>query len=168
MANESLVFSRWSGRIALLAVSVLLGTGLASAQAVAEYGGIKSGVAGGAAAKPLSVPTPKQEQGPSAHLPPRSGPAPAEVNRKALEERAGKDAGQLLLRSVPGGARVWIDGKFVGNTPMTLPLAPGKYTVEMRGKREESARGQIEIPSREKREITLSLLARYPSSIRVR
>ena len=31
MANEGFVFSRWSGRIALLAVFVLLGIGLASA-----------------------------------------------------------------------------------------------------------------------------------------
>ena len=38
----------------------------------------------------------------------------------------------LEVRSDPSGADVEIDGKFVGNTPTTLRLKPGDYTVTVR------------------------------------
>jgi len=38
---------------------------------------------------------------------------------------------QYVLRSDPPGADVAIDGKFVGNTPSTVRLTPGDYTIEL-------------------------------------
>jgi hypothetical protein len=49
-----------------------------------------------------------------------------EENRKALEQRAGKDAAKVLLQSIPSEARTYVDGAIVGRTPRLLILPPGK------------------------------------------
>jgi PEGA domain len=42
---------------------------------------------------------------------------------------ADQNGASLLIESDPPGADVELDGKFVGNTPTTLHLKPGDYTV---------------------------------------
>src|SRR3972149_6461741 len=83
----------------------------------------------------------------------------------AAAEEAGKDAGTLLLRSVPNKARVWVDGKPVGNTPLLLILPPGGYKVEMRGERLEFAQRQGNLLPKEKREVVFPLKLRYPTQV---
>jgi PEGA domain len=104
----------------------------------------------------------------SPHLASTSRPSPEITNRQALEQRAGQDAGKLLLRSTPNGGQVWIDGACVGNSPMLLILAPGKYQVEVRGKRLERATRTVDLLPHETREVSLTLAARYPTSVTVR
>ncbi len=87
---------------------------------------------------------------------------------QALEERAGRDAGKLLLRSVPSPARAWVDGVFVGNTPLLLILAPGKYQVEVSGQRLESAQQTVDLLPRETRDIALQMAVRYPTTVSIR
>jgi hypothetical protein len=41
------------------------------------------------------------------------------------------DKGQILLTSMPDAAEVYVDDAFVGNTPATLRLAPGKHTIKV-------------------------------------
>lgn len=49
------------------------------------------------------------------------------------EPEAQKNSACVLeVRSDPAGADVELDGKFVGNTPTTLRLKPGEYTVTVR------------------------------------
>lgn len=99
------------------------------------------------------------------HLAAPLGPPSDLVNRQALEQHAGKNACKLLLRSSPSPAQVFVDGAFVGNSPLELVVAPGKYQIEMRGQRLDSARRQVDLLPRETREVALPLTARYPTRV---
>ena len=142
------------------------------AQAVAEYSAVTSnaGMEANRAknAAPLFPALSSQTENKLIHLPLRNSPSPEVVNRRALEERAGKDAAKLLLRSLPTGAQVWIDGAFVGNAPMLLLLAPEKYVIEMRGARLEYASQSVALLPRETKETVLRLATKYPAQVRLR
>jgi hypothetical protein len=90
------------------------------------------------------------------------------TNRKALEQRAGKDAAKLLLQSVPSGAMAYMDGTFVGRTPLELIVPPGKYKVEMRGKLEEFGESLVGLLPNETQKLTLELALHYPAKILAR
>jgi hypothetical protein len=140
-----------------------------NAQTLAETAGATSATAGttAAVAKTLNFPATKTESAPAAsqHLHASAGPPPQVVNRRALEEHAGHDASKLLIRSTPPSSQVWIDDKFVGNTPMLLVLAPGKYRVSFRGSRMETGEQSVDLLPRETRELALSLSAHYPTKV---
>src|SRR6185437_1613601 len=115
-------------RFALVAVTLIAACGTAQGQAAAEHAGATSVSATTAASeKSVMVPAPSKPAAPkgSLHLVIHSGPPPEVVNRRALEQNAGENASKMLLRSTPSQAQVWIDGKFVGNTPLLLIVAPG-------------------------------------------
>jgi hypothetical protein len=114
-----------------------------------------------------SLPHPGKESNP-ASLPARQGPSPDEANRKALEQQAGKDAAKLVLQSVPSGAMTYLDGTFVGRTPLQLIVAPGKYKVEMRGNLEEFGERLVGLLPSETQQLTLELAVRYPAKISAR
>lgn len=97
-----------------------------------------------------------------------TGPPADVVNRMALEKKAGKDAAKILLRSTPSGARVWVNGEFVGSTPLLLIVPPGKYRVRMADSRLDSAQQDFGVLPHETREITLPLVMRYPASVSIR
>jgi hypothetical protein len=101
----------------------------------------------------------------SAHLVAPDGPPPEEVNRKALEENAGPDAGKLLLRSTPAGAQVFINGAYVGKAPMLLIVPPGKYKVEMRGGRMETGSQIVGLLANQTQQVAMTLRQLYPSSV---
>ena len=50
----------------------------------------------------------------------------------SLNSRAGGRRGSLKISSITDGARVYIDGKYVGNTPLDKPLGlkPGKHKLK--------------------------------------
>jgi len=101
------------------------------------------------------------------HVAAPSGPPPEVLNRQALEQHAGKNACKLLLRSTPSGAQVYVDGAFVGQSPLLLIVSPGKYQIEMRGRRLESGERAVDLLPRETREVALSLTSRYPTRVAV-
>jgi hypothetical protein len=43
----------------------------------------------------------------------------------------GTEAGHVKLKSTPAGARITIDGKAIGVTPLDWDLMPGKHTIQM-------------------------------------
>ena len=43
--------------------------------------------------------------------------------------QAANETSSVVVSSTPAGADITIDGKFVGNTPSTLKLAPGDHTI---------------------------------------
>lgn len=160
-------------RFALLAAfSLVVGVGTAAAQAAGEYAGAVSSIAGAAVGakgtKKIEFPSSPKARADFRHLPIGISESDEDVNRRALEEEAGEDAGTLLLRSVPNKARVWVDGKPVGTTPLLLIVPPGGYRVEMRGQRMGFAHREINLLAKEKREVVLPLKVRYPSQVLLR
>lgn len=168
----------WLQRALLLAFLILFIADNASAQAAAEYAGAIS--MGGAATQtqsekkidlPTSLTSPPSTQKKSqfAHLRAKTTDKQLEANnRRDLEQRAGENAGKLLLRSVPSRAQIWIDGKRVGRTPLLLIIASGKYKVRMEGSRREFAQKLVDLRLQEKKEVVLNLEQRYPSYLRLR
>jgi flagellar capping protein FliD len=141
------------------------------AQAASEAAATSS-VAGASASEAKSVPLPAtssagQVNG-SAHLNAGAGASTATLNRRTLERQAGRDAGKLLLRSDPSGAQAWIDGLFIGKTPVLLLLAPGKHRMEIHGPRQKFASGVLELLPRETRDVAMNLTVRYPTNVIVR
>ncbi len=155
----------WLGAAALLLV--FAGAGTAWGQAAVEYGGATATMgAVGAGVRPTDVLiSPSGVGSDEITLPVRSGPPPDVVNRRALEQQAGNVAAKLLLRSAPSNARVWMDGKFVGRTPLLLLVPPGKHQVQMRGDRQEQGEAQLSLLAHETRDVELLLAERYPTSI---
>lgn len=105
------------------------------------------------------------DAGKSAHLKATNGPAPEDVNRKALEENAGKDAGKILVRTTPSHARIYINGAFVGYTPQLFVVPPGKYKVELRGARDNHAERTVGLLPNGTEEVSMDLAVRYPSKV---
>ena len=166
----------YSDRVAVLTFRKLFGLCLLStiftfpifAQAATEAASaasVSSVVA--ASPKPMIVPKTLPSDGPSEsrHLPTAPITSSPEINRHDLETKAGKDAGKLLIRSTPGEARVWIDGKSMGTTPVLLIVAPGKYGIELRGQRAETARAEVALLPKETREVNIKLELRYPTRV---
>jgi len=160
---------RLLGSTLFLFLALSVGAADARAQAAAEYAGTAAAAAsvGATGDKKISFPASNKKSSRFLHLPSGISESPAAANRRALEESAGEDAGSLLLRSTPKGARVWIDGKLVGETPLLLVLAPGSYQVEIRGKRMGIKEETIDLLAEEKREVLLTLASRYPSQLRL-
>lgn len=139
----------------------------AYAQAAAEMAGANS-VAAVGLTQPNSHPIPAAVHpnlSPSSTVVSASTPA---LNRRNLEQRAGRNAGKLLLRSVPSGGQTWIDGVFVGRTPLLLILAPGKYRVEIHGPRQKFASSIVDLQPSEIRDVDMPLTVRYPTNVVVR
>jgi hypothetical protein len=101
------------------------------------------------------------------HVAAPSGPPPEVLNRQALEQHAGKNACKLLLRSTPNAAQVFVDGAFVGESPLLLIVSPGKYQIEMSRRRLEFGERAVDLLPRETREVALSLTSRYPTRVTV-
>jgi len=153
--------------IAMAALGATFAAG-ASAQAIAEVAGTPSVAASAtAAAKPVAMPNlPGAAAASSQHLIASGAPPAQETNVRDFQARAGKDAGKVLLRSAPAASQIWVNGKIVGKTPLLLVLAPGKYQVEMRGARGETATGTIDLLPRETREVQLKLQSLYPARVK--
>jgi hypothetical protein len=114
-----------------------------------------------------SSPRPAMESN-SASLAIRQGPAVDEMNRRALEQQAGPDAAKLDLQSVPSEALIYLDGTFVGRTPLLLVVPPGKYKVEMRGQHDEFGERLVGLLPKETQQLALTLVTRYPARVSAR
>jgi PEGA domain-containing protein len=148
-----------------------MGCGAVSAQSTVEAAGASSvaaATAGSAKGPNWPSVTLPDNKGKSSHLAASPGMPSDSANRQALEQRAGQNPSKLLIRSVPTAAQVWIDGNFVGNSPMLLVLAPGKYHLELRGQRMEYASQVVDLLPKETRELALKLAVRYPTRASVR
>lgn len=162
--------SAWKAGVLLLVLCVA--PARSRGQAGVETAGADSATAGAATAAskvlPASLPQPGTVNKSPQTVPAREGPSLEETNRKALEQRAGKDAAKLLLQSSPSEALTYIDGTFVGRTPLLLIVPPGKYKVEMRGKRDEFGERLVGLLPNETQQLALTLALRYPASVSVR
>jgi hypothetical protein len=92
---------------------------------------------GEAGAGPL--PAAKENSG-SEPLPEKSAGA-----RAFSAASVGSDGGVLILSSDTEGAEIYIDGKFVGDTPSTISLASGTHEVEIKAKGKKDWKREIEV-----------------------
>lgn len=129
---------------AALFVLTLSGTAFMYGQSAAEYGVITGSLGGGAASgKPL-VPFPNITT-PGNHASASTAPAlgatgasaatpeeAAKTNRQFFQTHSGADAAQIAVHTVPDHAQAWIDGRFVGPTPLDMKLAPGHHRLLVR------------------------------------
>jgi len=119
--------SRLTLPLALFAISLLLGLGVAAALTLRSPEPTPAPVA--AAPEPIRAPAPAP-----APAPVPAAPAPAEVaaeDESDLDEltplvpEPGAEI-QFTVSSEPSGATVLYEGRVVGETPMQLPMPPGK------------------------------------------
>ncbi len=64
--------------------------------------------------------------------------------------------GQLTITSYPDAAEIFVDGKFVGNTPATLKLSAGSHAVLMKSPGKPDYSRTLEVPKSSK--LTLKAL----------
>jgi len=80
---------------------------------------------------------------------------PAEIMK--LEVTLSEKPGTLKISSEPSGAKVYINGDYKGETPLTLELEPGTYTVKLTKEDYENYTLTIEVKAGETKEITAQL-----------
>ena len=144
----------------------------AAAQAAVEYGHIVTGSGAGLAGlsnKINSTLAPDKKSASVQTIDTQPGAATAtesdlqDANRRALEQRVGKNAAKISLKSAPAKAVVRIDGKPVGQTPLLISLAPRRlHKIEMEGPRMELGKQQLKVAPNERRKIELPLSAPPP------
>lgn len=69
---------------------------------------------------------------PAAPTPGGSPAQPAAAQPAPPASLLGPEQASIDFTSTPSGADIVIDGGFVGNTPSTLRIAPGRHTIELR------------------------------------
>ncbi len=88
-----------------------------------------------------------------------AGPLPAAKQNSATElpaeklssarafsaASAGSDNGVLILSSDTVGAEIYIDGKFVGDTPSTISLAAGTHQIAIKARGKKDWKREIEV-----------------------
>ena len=161
--------------IVLLLLALFWCAPYSGAQAIAETATTTALSAGTTAAAAKTIRFPSVEitggsggSGTSSHLQTPSGPPPQIINRRAFEQQAGPEAGKLLIRSGTSISYVWIDDKYVGPTPVSLALAPGKHHLFLRGPRNESGDSVVDVPPRGTREVAPALTTPYRSKFTIR
>jgi PEGA domain len=154
-------------KLAILAVLLVTCAGTSHAQDVAESAAATSNSSAATrAVQPATMlmATPAQDNK-SAYMVVPDGPSQQKANRKDFEDNAGPNAGKLLLRSTPSGADIFINDRLVGRTPLLMVIAPGKYTIRMRGTRQDSGSKVVGLMPKETQTVVITLKERYPSSI---
>ncbi len=174
--------AKWLRRGLELTLLLALGISCAYAQAAVEYGGAMSGISGSMskmnAMKDAKFPSGTASKGDVIMSKPSSGKGSkfiddsmvqgsVEANRHFFEDKAGKDAAKLMLRSVPTNAYVRLDGKIVGRTPLLLVLPPRQYKLSMDGTRMEHAEREVDLLPHETREYSLTLKPKYPTQVQI-
>lgn len=54
------------------------------------------------------------------------------MESNAITVNKARKTSSVTFESTPAGADVYVDGDFVGDTPMTVPMAPGLHTISVR------------------------------------
>ena len=160
-------------------VITLMGTAAMHGQAGAEYGTMTSGSAGVAATvvkPPISNAGPQPGNASSAgtstslsstYIPSGTAEAAAKTNRQFFQDHSGPGGAQVSLHTVPNQAQAWIDGKFVGKTPLDLKLAPGHHRVLVRAPNMQDAVRELDLAAKQTQPIDLSLKSAYQGQVNI-
>jgi hypothetical protein len=160
-------------------IFTLAGSAAIAGQSGVEYGTVMSSNSVGVAAsvKPpmprTGLPDSLSSAGPSAtssstFLPAGTAEAAAKTNRQFFQDHSGPDAAQVSLHTVPDHAEAWIDGKFVGITPLELKLAPGHHRVLVHLPNMQEFVREFDLASKQTQPIDLTLKSLYQSQVNIR
>lgn len=97
-----------------------------------------------------------------------AGPTPQQINREWFAKQAGKKGAQLTINATPPHSGVWIDGKFVGEAPVTLTLPPGKHELSLLGPRQQHTKRVVDISAGKNQRLDVQLAEVYPSAVSIR
>ena len=77
----------------------------------------------------------------------RAGPLPPPHTGSApfLSETHAPGTGRVAIASDPGGAEIYIDGKFVGQTPSTIRLPSGTHRIEVKSQGKQNWQRDLEV-----------------------
>jgi hypothetical protein len=71
-------------------------------------------------------------------------PAPA-ATLLAKGSDARVPEGRVMIASDPPGAEIYVDGKFVGQTPSTIHLASGSHRVEVKSQGKQARTRDLDV-----------------------
>jgi hypothetical protein len=153
--------------LGVLALLCLAGAPPAHAQAASEYGSAASVSAAVSSRPKVFTPGGVGKPNMGLFLAKPEGTPPEALNRQWFEKQAGKDGGLLTITAVPPRTRLWIDGKYVGQAPVTITLPAGKHQLSLLGPRQETAKRDLEIKPKEKQHLAVDLQELYPSAVAI-
>ncbi len=162
---------------AVLFILIVAGTALVHGQAAIEHATLTTNSPGAAAnlkqpisnmGLPASAPSPSTG-GASGLTPPPEGntEAATKMNLQFFQDHSGPDAAQVSVHTAPDHAQVWIDGKFVGPTPVDLKLAPGHHRLLVRAPNMQESTREFDLTAKQTQSIDLPLKSSYQSQIAI-
>jgi len=159
----------WLGMAAVLCLAAgFAAAPPARAQAAGEYAGATGVSAGTVTSQPRGFASGGSAKvNNSLTLAKPVGPSPDKVNRAWFAKQAGNNGAQISIDAVPPQARVWVDGKFVGQSPLTVTLSPGKHHLSLTGPRQEHADRDIDIVPGKKQQLEIHLDQTYPQAVSI-
>ncbi|HXP81290.1 MAG TPA: PEGA domain-containing protein [Verrucomicrobiae bacterium] len=159
----------------VLFILIFAGALAMHAQAVAEYGAAMGNSAGvTAAVKPpapnLGLPETAANAGSGAALnspgvPGGNAESAAQTNKQFFQSQSGPNAAQVAVHTVPDHAQAWIDGKFVGPTPLDLKLAPGHHQVLVRAPNMQEVVRDFDLTAKQTQAIDLAMKSSYQNQV---
>src|SRR5579864_2673387 len=156
----------------VLSIFIFTGAIAMHGQAAVEYGmavGNSAGIT--TALKPpvpnLGLPETTSDAGPGAAAGISGGTAEsaAKANRQFFQSHSGPDAGQVAVHTVPDHAAAWIDGKFLGPTPLDLKLAPGRHQVLVRAPNMNDVVRHFDLNAKQTQSIDLPMKSSYQNQV---
>jgi hypothetical protein len=76
---------------------------------------------------------------------------------------------EVFFDSKPAGASLWIEGQYMGyQTPVTLPLYPGKYSVTLKKDAYRDWQEEVQVKNMEEQEILAELVGARKQEITIR
>src|ERR1700693_1363196 len=101
----------------------------------------------------------------SAGVPGGTAEAAAKTNRQFFQNHSGPDAAQIAVHTVPDHAQAWIDGKFVGPTPLDLKLTPGHHQVLVRAPNMQQVTRDFDLTAKQTQSIDLPMKSSYQNQV---
>jgi hypothetical protein len=160
---------------AVLFVLTFTGAVAMHAQSAVEYGIMTGNSAGVTTAlKPpvpnMGLPESTSGTGPgaassSAGVSGGTAESAAKTNRQFFQSHSGANAAQIAVHTVPDHAQAWIDGKFVGPTPLDMKLAPGHHQVLVRAPNMHESEREFDLAAKQTQSIDLPLKSSYQNQV---
>jgi len=102
----------------------------------------------------------KEMKGESYYLPKNTVPINYQtISKKLIESIEKSDSmGTVKVTSQPAGAKVYVNGEFVGNTPYDIVQKPGRYLIELKATGQKDIKETIAISAQEARVLNFDFL----------